>query len=171
MTEILHKKKIEILTVCTGNICRSPMAEGILRFIYQLNPSIAVSSAGTHALAGNPAAEFAALAAKEKGIDIAEHSARLLDNEMINCSDLILCMEPSHAERVISLDSSAYKKVFNLADFSGAVRNWSIIADPYGCSLREYRVCFDEINTCIHNFIVSSRKEILFASKIIKEEI
>lgn len=158
MTEIPHKKKIGFLTVCTGNICRSPMAEGILRFIFQTNPNMAVSSAGTHAMYGNPAAEFAILAAKEKGIDIAEHSARLLDNEIINCSDVILCMEPSHVEWVLSLDSSAYKKVFNLADFSGTVRNWNMIADPYGCSLREYRLCFDEISKCIHNFLLPRRE-------------
>ena len=152
MTGTPHEKKMEFLIVCTGNICRSPMAEGILRAIFPADPFMTVSSAGTHAVAGSPATEFAILAAQEKGIDITAHSARPLDGALISSSDMILCMEPSHAEWVLSIDSSIYEKVFNLADFSGIAGSGRKIADPYGCSLREYRVCFDEINTCIHNF-------------------
>jgi protein-tyrosine-phosphatase len=128
------------------------MAEGILRAIFQTDPFMTVSSAGTHAVTGNPATEFAILASQEKGIDITGHSARFLDRVLINSSDMILCMEPSHAEWVLSIDSSIYEKVFNLADFSEIAGDGRKIADPYGCSLREYRVCFDKIKTCIHNF-------------------
>jgi len=158
MVDIPHKKKMKILTVCTGNICRSPMAEGILRAIYQGDPFITVSSAGTHAVAGNPATEFAILASQEKGIDINGHTARPLDGVLIISSDMILCMEPSHAEWVLSIDSSLYEKVYNLADFSGRDKRLKSISDPYGCSLREYRECFDEISTCIHNFLLPGKK-------------
>ena len=149
---------MKILTVCTGNICRSPMAEGILRAIYQADPFITVSSAGTHAVAGNPATEFAILASQEKGIDINGHTARPLDGVLISSSDMILCMEPSHAEWVLSIDSSLYEKVYNLADFSGRDKRLKSISDPYGCSLREYRECFDEISRCIHNFLLPDKK-------------
>ena len=158
MNDIPHKKNMKILTVCTGNICRSPMAAGILRAIFQADPLMTVSSAGTHAVAGNPATEFAVLASKEKGIDITGHSARPLDRVLISGSDVILCMEPSHAEWVLSIDSSIYEKVYNLADFSGVAFSGRKIADPYGCSLREYRACFDAINTCIDNFLLSLKK-------------
>ena len=153
-----HKKKIKILTVCTGNICRSPMAEGILRAIFKADPFMTVSSAGTHAVAGNPATEFAILACREKGIDITGHSALPLDGALISSSDMILCMEPSHAEWALSIDSSIYEKVYNLPDFSGSDKRLKSISDPYGCSLREYRECFDEINMCIHNFLYPGRK-------------
>jgi protein-tyrosine-phosphatase len=157
MQDLSIEKKTKILTVCTGNICRSPMAEGILRMIFQAHPSIVVSSAGTHALEGNPATEFSVLASMEKGIDITGHRARPLDGALIRSSSIILCMEPAHVEWLISLESSVYERVYNLADFSETTGSKRKIADPYGCSLREYRLCFAEINKCIHNFIASSK--------------
>ncbi len=141
-----------ILAVCTGNICRSPMAEGILRKVLIGAP---VSSAGTHALEGNPASEFAVIAAREKGIDISGHRARMLTSGAVRTSDIILCMEPYHAEQVLELDTSAYRKVFNLADFSGTVK-MKEIPDPYGCGLREYRECLRDIERCVLGFLDSA---------------
>jgi protein-tyrosine-phosphatase len=133
------------------------MAEGILRRIFEERQTVAVSSAGTHAVDGNPATEFAVLASKENKIDLANHRARSLDSALIKGSDMILCMEPAHAEWVLAADSSAHEKVYNLADFSCTGGKLKIITDPYGCSLREYRLCFDAIDKCIRNFILFCR--------------
>jgi len=145
--------KTRILTVCTGNICRSPMAEGMLKKMPAGLRNISVASAGTHALTGNPATDFALIAAHEKGIDISGHRARLLEPALIQDSDIILCMEPSHAEWVISVSPSSAKKVYILADFSGPGKRLGKIADPYGCGIPEYRECINTIEACLRNFL------------------
>jgi protein-tyrosine-phosphatase len=145
---------MKIVAVCTGNICRSPMAEGILSGMRETFPGIIASSAGTHALDGNPSSEFSVIACLEQGIDISGHRARRLDEAIIRGSDIIVCMEPVHIEMVLSLDVSAAGKIYNLADFSGG-RKLKKIADPYGCSLREYRQCFHDILVCLGNFLAA----------------
>lgn len=149
----LSKPMTKILVVCTGNICRSPMAEGIFRRLLAGAPGVTVYSAGTHALIGNPATDFAVIAAAENGIDISLHRARMIGKEMVSESSLIFCMEPSHAEWVLEVDPSAHKKTFNLVEFAGHGSDLREIADPYGCSLREYRKCFADIDSCVSNFI------------------
>jgi protein-tyrosine phosphatase len=154
MTDSTRKPR-NILTVCTGNICRSPMAEGILRALLKVVPDVGVSSAGTNALIGNPATDFAIIAADEKGIDISGHKARMVGEEMIRASSTILCMEFFHVEYILEIDVSAESKTFNLAQFSEGGKRLNKISDPYGCSLREFRECFQDINVCIRNFLVS----------------
>ncbi len=149
------QKYLSILAVCTGNICRSPMAEGILRSLLANRDSINISSAGTHAIRENTASEFAVIVADENGIDISGHRARLLDAKIIKDSNIILCMEPYHIECVLSLDTSAYGKAYNLAEFSDDNKKQGKIPDPYGSSLREYRECFNNLYTCINNFLAT----------------
>jgi protein-tyrosine-phosphatase len=155
VTKDLAQSTIKILTVCTGNICRSPMAEGVFRQLLAGRPGAEVSSAGTHALVGNSAADFAVVAAAENGVDISSHRARMIGKSIVRESSLIFCMEPSHVEQVLELDPSAVIRTFNLAEFAGDGKRLAQIADPYGCSLREYRSCFADIETCIRNFLVS----------------
>jgi len=140
------------LALCTGNICRSPMAEGILRRLFVEAPAVSISSAGTHALSGNRATEFAVIASFEKGIDISGHRARILNAGLIAASSIILCMEIPQVEWALSLDIGASGRVYNLAEFSGE-RNLKQIPDPYGCSLREFRQCFSDIERSILNFL------------------
>jgi protein-tyrosine-phosphatase len=145
--------KINIVAVCTGNICRSPMAAGILSGMRALSGHVEVSSAGTHALDGNLPSEFSVIACRENGIDISGHRARRFDEGLCRESDMIVCMEPVHVELVLSLDTSASERIYNLADFSaGKLKK---IADPYGCSLREYRQCFRDLLTCLGRFLES----------------
>ena len=147
--------QISIVAVCTGNICRSPMAEGVLSAMQDMSQRLKVASAGTHALIGNLPSEFSVIACREQGIDISGHRARIFDEKVARESDVIVCMEPVHMEMVLSLEPSTAGRTYNLADFSGG--KLKKIADPYGCSLREYRQCFRDISICLGRFLEALR--------------
>jgi protein-tyrosine phosphatase len=95
-----------ILVVCTGNICRSPMAEGFLRDALQRRFGDAapmVSSAGTHGWEGSPATPEGVEAARELGADTSMHRGRLLTRTMAERADLLLCMATDHRDDVRDL--------------------------------------------------------------------
>ena len=88
-----------LLFVCSGNTCRSPLAEGIAKESFKQDPSIEVSSAGSTAIEGYPASEFATEVAGNHGIDISGHKSRSLDRDRIRETDLIVAMESRHRPR------------------------------------------------------------------------
>jgi protein-tyrosine phosphatase len=101
-----------ILVICTGNICRSPILEGLLRDALQRRFGAAapnVSSAGTSGLEGSRAMPESVLAASELGIDIDGHVARRLTPTMSEAADLLLCMARDHRDRFAPpLDARAF---------------------------------------------------------------
>ena len=146
---------MDILMVCTGNICRSPMAEGLLRQMLSKKQEahVRVHSAGTHGLDDQPAASFAVQAAAEMGIDISGHRARSLDRDMVSKADLILVMEPFHHEIIArAVPSQSPGKLQLLADFE---KPWQsdTIDDPYNRSLKVYRACIKRIQHCLEGVV------------------
>jgi len=93
---------LNIVFVCTGNICRSPMAEGLLQYKWHQTErdDIHVSSMGIYGLHDSPATEYAQAVCKKNGFDISFHRARSLVGEELLKADLILCMEPAHKKFV-----------------------------------------------------------------------
>jgi protein-tyrosine phosphatase len=112
-----------ILVICEGNICRSPMAEGLLA--HHL-PGLDVRSAGLGALAGHPADEIALELMKERGIDISGHRAVQLTREMCLHSDIVLAMTAEQKQRVEQRYPQVCGRVFRLGEFSRRD-----VPDPY----------------------------------------
>ncbi|MEM2925782.1 MAG: low molecular weight protein arginine phosphatase [Halobacteria archaeon] len=136
-----------ILFVCEGNKCRSPMAEGILRKMLELgrNQKIALSSAGIAAIAAYPgkAARNAILVLREMGIDISNHITKQLDEEMIKQNDLILAMTREIKEEIIEMHPESKAKIYTLGEFAG-YRDFDI-RDPIGRDIEVYREVAYEI--------------------------
>jgi protein-tyrosine phosphatase len=106
-----------ILLVCTGNICRSPIAEGLLRrLLASRNAPIDVGSAGTSGWDGSPAMPESIEAAAERGADISAHLARRLARSMVEDADLIVAMSAEHREGVLWMASGAEPRTFTLKE-------------------------------------------------------
>ncbi len=139
-----------ILVVCTGNICRSPMAEGLLRYLFpeKFQEKAIISSAGTDALHGNLATDFAIRAMQEYGVDISSHRARRLTRQMISEADLILVMEKYHLKIVRSLKRFTSSKIFLMSAFDNFRAPYEI-PDPIGDDLNLYRESARLIHNCL----------------------
>jgi protein-tyrosine phosphatase len=125
----------DVLLVCVGNICRSPMAEAMLQQALGGNSSISVTSAGLGALVGYPAAEHSVTLMAERGLDISGHSARQLTADLIAATDLILVMEAGHKRAIDAQDPTARGKVYRLGEWQDRD-----IPDPY----QQPRKAFEE---------------------------
>jgi protein-tyrosine-phosphatase len=140
---------MNILFVCTGNTCRSPMAEAIMRHALEERgvSEITVASAGTGAFDGAPASEGAYLVALEHGLDLSAHRAQRLTARLVQEADLVLTMSAHHRDRVI--DDGGTGKVFLLGAYAGRTGEDAAVNDPYGASLEEYRITYDELDRLI----------------------
>ncbi len=107
---------IEILIVCTGNICRSPMAEGLLRLrLRERGIPAEVSSTGLVA-AGRAVPADALAAARRFGVDLDAHRSRVLDRDQLDRADLVLTMEQAHVREVAVLDREHFGRTFTLRE-------------------------------------------------------
>lgn len=141
----------QIVFVCTGNICRSPMAEGILKKrLHEMNrDDMVISSMGIHGIQGHSASDYALEICQDEGIDLSEHRSRpLIPDELVK-SDLVLTMEVLHNEFIYSFFPRIKDKTFLLASWPEAGSNKNNIQDPIGSSLKKYRKAFKEINSHI----------------------
>lgn len=135
-----------ILFICTGNVCRSPMAEGIFRHAIQGRGNYRVVSAGLGAMDGQPPSAHAVEAVKELGIDISGQRSRMLTPELVAQADYIFGMTHSHVDTVMLLYPQAAEKTFLLREFDDTLDPFEKdISDPIGGSYEIYLNCRDQI--------------------------
>src|SRR5215211_2787995 len=135
-----------VLFVCTGNVCRSPMAEGIFKHAVRGRGSYRVLSAGVGAVDGQPASEYAVRALSQLGIDIGNHRSRHLTAELVSQADYIFGMTHSHVDTVMLLYPQAAEKTFLLREFDETLDAFEKdISDPIGGSYEVYLNCRDQI--------------------------
>lgn len=143
-----------ILVVCTGNICRSPMAEGLLkgRMPLDLVHRVTVSSAGTRAVHGHPPSENAVEAMSLNGFYIDRHRARQLTRDMIKEADLIVAMEKRHLKEIRRMHGWGKSPAQLIGEF-GHLPGSQEIDDPIGEPLQVYEACIERLRPCVDGII------------------
>jgi len=152
-----------VLFICTGNICRSPMAEGLFRDLVKGRKDIAVGSAGIGAVSGQLPSVHSVEVMDELGIDINGVRSRPITPEMVRRSDFIFCMTYGHLDSMLLLFPEAADKTFLVREFENEV---PVIAreipDPIGACRDTYRHCRDQIAKALPrllDFILSAIPE------------
>lgn len=143
-----------LIFICTGNICRSPMAEYMLRSMIDKDSEWIVESAGLLAANGVPASSAAIQVLEEdEGIDLRPHRSRMLTPEMVADADMLVCMSPTHRSHILHLVPSASEKTHLLTDFDLQSGDPEIY-DPIGHSATIYRQIKNQIKSALPDLIL-----------------
>lgn len=142
----------KIVFVCTGNTCRSSMAEGIFKKMLSDMGKLkefAVSSCGTHAVFGLPASNEAIKVMKDEGIDLSSHRSRPLTEDILD-ADLVLTMTLSQKKYILSRFPKMYGRVFTLGEYAG---DGGEVSDPIGTDIYFYRMVANEIKAKLQKIL------------------
>lgn len=140
-----------ILFVCTGNTCRSPLAEAIARRALEEEglDGFHVRSAGTHAAAGGRASSGSLEVARANGLDLEGFVSRPLTTDLVDHADLILVMEPGHRSAVLGLSPQADTKTLLLGELAGEEGPQAAVPDPFGGTPEAYQRTYRRLEELI----------------------
>lgn len=145
----MHLPFRSILTVCTGNICRSPLAEARLRQrLAEAGADVHVASAGVGALVDEPADPHAVTVAAELGMDLSTHRGQQLTLSLGEAYELILVMENGQKEWIVSRYPVLQGRVYRLGHWQDLD-----IPDPYGRSLQRFRAAASQIDLAVDHWL------------------
>ncbi len=151
-----------VLFVCSGNSCRSPMAEAMMHKMLANDTNVKVNSAGLFALEGMRANEHAIRTMEKEGVDLSKHRSRQLTRQMAQDADIIVVMTQDHKEAITHFAADVASKVFLLSEFEeDEEMRGRDIADPIAQPLEGYQRCFAQMKSSIANLVLKLvRKEI-----------
>lgn len=137
--------EVHILYVCSGNMCRSPMAEAHLKCLIKDLGNVKVRSAGTIAVSGMPLSIGSGLILEEENIEM-QHQSVHVEKPIINWADIIFVMEENHKDYLVELSPENKSKILFLANFKDKNKTREI-EDPIGKDIEVYREVFEKIKT------------------------
>ena len=147
---------MNIMFVCTGNTCRSAMAEGLAKKeIENKNLDINVSSSGIFAMKGEHASFNSVAIMKEYDVDIVTHTATPIEESSIKQMDYIFCATSGHKSQVIARYPELKEKVYTMKEYAGLSKDGEEmdISDPWGFDINTFRMCAAEISLCVDKII------------------
>ncbi len=138
-----------VIFVCTGNTCRSPLAEALARQMAADRgiEGVTFASAGISVLEGAPANDASMLVGIERGLDLSPHRARMLTPDMVDANTLLLTLATSHLSAVRDIAPGA--TVYLLDDYASRGEHRRSVSDPFGGGLEEYRAAADDIEAML----------------------
>ncbi|NEU30413.1 low molecular weight protein arginine phosphatase [bacterium LRH843] len=140
----------KVLFVCTGNTCRSPMAEALFRS--RVKDEVEVKSAGVQAFSNSPASEGTQTVLDERNI-WHSHTSQVLSEDLLKWADVVLTMTKGHKDMIYLLYPESCEHVYTLKEFVNPNSQDTDIADPIGGPIEAYRETAEQIDGCLDGII------------------